>query len=340
MLTHNRRTFLRKAAAGSVSLYIARSIPIAGMAMEPGKRVGIIGLDTSHSLAFTKALNATGASADFGGYKVVAAYPYGSKDIESSTKRIPGNTEEIKKLAVEIVDSVADLLKKVDVVLLETNDGRLHLEQVTQVLKAGKRVFIDKPMAASLDDVLAIFALSQTYAIPVFSASSLRYSKGIVGIDRSQVVGADAFSPATLEKTHPDFFWYGIHGVEILYTVMGTGCRQVVRVHTEGTDVVVGTWADGRIGTCRGTRTGTHDYGGTAYLSAGNVKLGPYDGYDGLLKEITRYFETGKAPVTPEETIEIFAFMEAADESQRRDGSAVSMDSVLEKAKQRVSVKR
>ncbi|MBD2704095.1 Gfo/Idh/MocA family oxidoreductase [Spirosoma sp. BT702] len=333
--SNTRRTFLKKAAVGSAAIGLLN--PAWSWAsrneVDKGKRVGIIGLDTSHSTAFTKVLNAADASPDYAGYKIVAAYPYGSRDIESSSKRIPGYIEEVKKLNVEIVDSIDDLLKKVDVVLLETNDGRLHKEQAIQVLKAGKRVFIDKPIAASLSDVVAIFEASRQYKVPLFSASSLRYIKGIESIDKSQVVGADTFSPAVLEKTHPDLFWYGIHGVETLYTVMGTGCRNVVRVHTDGTDVVIGTWADGRVGTFRGTRTGKHDYGGTVYTQNGNVKLGPYGGYEPLLKEIINYFETGNVPVKPEETIEIFAFMEAADESKRRGGAAVSLESVMSKLK-------
>lgn len=332
-LTHTRRLFLKNAALCSIALSVPNPVWSANRVVDNGKRVGIIGLDTSHSTEFTKVLNAADASSAYAGYKVVAAYPYGSKAIESSTKRIPGYSEEVKKRNVEIVDSVADLLKKVDVVLLETNDGRLHLEQVTQVLKAGKRVFIDKPIAASLADVLAIFAASSRYRIPIFSASSLRYIKGIEGIDKSQVLGADTFSPAVLEPTHPDFFWYGVHGVEILYTVMGTGCRDVVRIHTNDTDIVVGTWADGRVGTFRGTRTGKHDYGGTVFTSAGTIRLGPYGGYEPLLKEIVTYFETGNVPVTPDETVEIFAFMEAADESKRRGGTVVSLESVLKKVK-------
>ncbi|MDB5243812.1 MAG: dehydrogenase [Spirosoma sp.] len=331
--TQNRRVFLKNATVASVTLSMKKVGWPDGGRVETGKRVGIIGLDTSHSPAFVKVLNATEASQDYAGYKVVAAYPYGSKDIESSTKRIPGYIDEVKKLNVQIVDSIGELLKQVDIVLLETNDGRLHLEQVIQVLKAQKRVFVDKPMAASLSDVVAIFDASRKYKIPLFSASSLRYIKGLEGIDKSQVLGADTFSPAVLEKTHPDFFWYGIHGIETLYTVMGTGCRQVVRVSTEGTDMVVGTWADGRIGTFRGTRTGKHDYGGTVYLPTGNVRLGPYGGYEPLLKEIINYFETGKVPVSPDETIELFAFMEAADESKRRGGTAVSLESVLAKVK-------
>ncbi|GAB3701753.1 Gfo/Idh/MocA family oxidoreductase [Spirosoma flavus] len=333
--TNTRRVFLKNAALGSAAFSLVNpGLLWAGRSeVDKGKRVGIIGLDTSHSTAFTKVLNAADASPDYAGYKIVAAYPYGSRDIESSTKRIPGYIEEVKKLNVEIVDSIDDLLKKVDVVLLETNDGRLHKEQAIQVLKAGKRVFIDKPIAASLSDVVAIFDASKQYKMPLFSASSLRYIKGIESIDKSQVVGADTFSPAVLEKTHPDLFWYGIHGVETLYTVMGTGCRNVVRVNTDGTDVVIGTWDDGRVGTFRGTRTGKHDYGGTVYTQNGNVKLGPYAGYEPLLKEIIKYFETGNVPVKPEETIEIFAFMEAADESKRRGGVAVSLESVMNKLK-------
>ncbi|AKD54921.1 dehydrogenase [Spirosoma radiotolerans] len=328
-LLHNRRTFLKNMALGSVTISLPATIWSGGQVVEKGKRVGIIGLDTSHSTAFTKVLNAPEANPAYAGYKVVAAYPYGSKDIASSTTRISAYTDEVKKLNVEIVDSIGALLQKVDVVLLETNDGRLHRDQAIQVLKAGKRMFIDKPIAASLSDVVAIFAASQTYKIPIFSASSLRYITGIEGINKSQVLGADTFSPAVLEKTHPDFFWYGVHGVETLYTAMGTGCREVIRVHTNDTDIVVGTWADGRIGTFRGTRTGKHDYGGMVYTQTGNVRLGPYGGYEPLLKEIITYFETGKVPVSPEETTEIFAFMEAADESKRRGGTPVTLASVM-----------
>lgn len=330
--SHNRRTFLKVVTATGFGLGITGNIQ-AFTGSNDGKRVGIIGLDTSHTIAFTKALNNPEPSADFAGYRVVAAYPYGSKDIESSVKRIPGYIDEVKKLGVEIVGSIKELLGKVDVVLLETNDGRLHLEQALQVFKAGKRMFIDKPVAASLSDAVAIYEAAKKYNIPIFSASSLRYIKGVQDIDKSQVLGADTFSPATIEKTHADLFWYGIHGVETLFTVMGKGCKSVVRVHNESTDIVVGTWEDGRIGTFRGTRTGKHEYGGTVFGKNGNVVLGPYGGYEPLLADIIKYFQTGQVPVSPEETLEIFAFMEAADESKRKNGASVTLASVLEKAR-------
>ena len=332
MTTFSRRKFVQSSIMAGAGLGLVNSFPLFASVAD-GKRVGIIGLDTSHSIAFTKALNGEQPDPVFDGYKVVAAYPYGSKDIESSTKRIPEYIEEVKKMGVEITSSIKELLSKVDVVLLETNDGRLHLEQVTEVLKAGKRVFIDKPVAASLADTLAIFEASKKYKIPIFSASSLRYIKGLESFDKSKVVGADTYSPASLEKTHPDLFWYGIHGVETLYTVMGTGCKTVTRVSTPNTDIVVGIWADGRTGTFRGTRTGKHNYGGTVFTQDGNMTLGPYAGYEPLLADIIKYFKTGEVPVTPEETIEIFTFMEAADESKRQGGKTVSLETVLAKAK-------
>ena len=97
-------------------------------------KVGIIGLDTSHAPAFIGLLNSDDPKPEHQGFRVVAAYPYGSKTIENSYKRIPEYTERAKKNGVEIVSSITELLKKVDCVMLETNDGTLHLEQAIEVL--------------------------------------------------------------------------------------------------------------------------------------------------------------------------------------------------------------
>ena len=332
-----RRQFITTTSTAAVGLGLLNILP-ASISKSPSQqsgRVGIIGLDTSHSVAFAKALNAKEPAPQFKGFKVVAAYPKGSPDIESSTKRVPGYTEEVKQLGVEIVNSIQDLLQKVDFVLLETNDGRPHLQQALLVMKAGKPMFIDKPVAGSLADTIAIYEAAKRYKVPVFSSSSLRYMETVQDVVKGKigaVLGADTFSPATLEKTHPDLFWYGIHGVEILYTLMGTGCKEVVRVHANDTDIVVGRWKDGRIGTFRGTRNGKHDYGGTAFGEKGNLSLGPFAGYDNLLVQIIDFFKTGNPPVRPEETIEMYAFMEAADESKRMGGATVSIDKVMQKA--------
>ncbi|MEX0704503.1 MAG: Gfo/Idh/MocA family oxidoreductase [Planctomycetales bacterium] len=306
----------------------------AAQRAKPFVRVGIIGLDTSHVTAFTNVLNDPNPQPDVAGFKVVAAYPQGSPDIKSSVDRRPGFTKAMQDKGVEIVDSIPALLDKVDVVLLETNDGRPHLEQVLPVLKAKKRVFIDKPIAGSLADCIAIFEASKKYGVPLFSSSSLRFgsdtqavAKGSIG----KVTYAEATSPSPIEKTHPDLFWYGIHGVEALFTVMGTGCREVTRTTTEeGKIKVVGKWDGDRTGVFIEAK----GYSGKAVGTAGEVKMGGDVSYRALVAQFVHYFKTGEVPVRPEETIEMFAFMEAADESKRQNGAAVALAPLIEKARE------
>jgi len=298
-------------------------------------RVGIIGLDTSHSTAFTKLLNDIADAQHVPGCRVVAATPKGSDSIASSVSRIPEYTAEVKKHGVEIVDGIPALLERVDVVLLETNDGRPHLEQVIPVLAAGKPVFVDKPIAGSLADAVAIQRLAAKRGVPLFSASSLRFAAGTLAVRTGSigaVTGADTYSPCALEATHPDLFWYGIHGVEALFTALGPGCASVTRTHSADFDLVSGLWGDGRIGTFRGIRRGAAGYGGVAFGEKGTAPVGGFDGYRPLLVEIVRFFQTGQSPVAAAETLEIYAFMEAADESKRQGGKPVTLAAVLEKA--------
>jgi predicted dehydrogenase len=318
--------------------------PLAHAADEKPLRVGIIGLDTSHVIAFTNVINgeepargAEGAKDDdvkIEGLRIVAAYPGGSPDIPRSVQGVKEYVPKLKANGVEIVDSIPALLEKVDVVLLESVDVRPHLEQVKPVFAAHKLVFIDKPLAGSLADGIAIAELGKRYNTAWFSASSLRYSPSIASMAHSEkagdVLGCVAWSPCELNDKHPDFFWYGIHGVESLFTIMGQGCVSVVRTHTEGTDVATGVWSDGRVGTFRGIRKGHADYGAMVFGSKGNVLSTGYGGYEPLLVEITKFFKTGKPPVTPEQTLEILAFMEAADESKAQDGKSVTIESVME----------
>ncbi len=305
-------------------------------------RAGIIGLDTTHVVAFTKLLNADEPRAELAGVRIVAAYPGGSPDVATSRNRVEGFTAQLRdQFGIEIVDSIESLLTKVDVVFLESVDGRPHLEQARPVLEAGKPLFIDKPVAGSLADAVAIFAIAERTKTPCFSSSSLRYSPGIVGLkdnaNLGEVRGCATFGPCTLEEHHPDLFWYGIHGVEALFTVMGTGCASVARTQTEGTELVVGTWSDGRVGTFRGLRDGKGGYGALAFGTKGIV-LGDGSGsYDTLLVEVCNFFRTGRPPVGPAETLEIFAFMEAADESKRQGGMPVTIESVMEQARAKAS---
>ncbi|MBR1706251.1 MAG: Gfo/Idh/MocA family oxidoreductase [Bacteroidales bacterium] len=297
-------------------------------------RLGIIGLDTSHSTAFSKLLNDPVSEDPYvRRFQVVAAYPYGTMTIESAAKRIPQYIEEVKTYGVEVVTSIAELLDRVDFVLIETNDGRLHLEQALEVFKAGKGCYIDKPLGATLGEVMAIYQVAEQYGTPVFSSSALRFSPENVWIRKGAygpVKGADVYSPHHPEPTHPDFGYYGIHGVETLFTVMGTGCQEVVRMHTEEGDIVTGRWADGRLGTFRAIVTGPNLYGGTVIVADKAVPAGGYVGYLPLLHAILDFFETGIPPVGQEETLEMFAFMKASNMSLERGGRPVSLKEAIQ----------
>ncbi len=305
-------------------------------------RVGLIGLDTSHVVAFTQLLNDPSHGDHVPGARVVAAFKGGSPDVEASATRVDGFTATLRdKWQIEIVPTIEAMLPKVDVVMLTSVDGRVHLEQARPVIAARKPLFIDKPMAGSYKDAAEIVRLAKANGTPVFSASSRRFTEDVQGLvtDASvgRVLGAMTFGPAALEPHHPDLFWYGVHAVETLYTIMGPGCVKVTRTHTDGTDVVVGEWSDGRIGTVRGLRDGKSGYGQIAYGSDGIVITTPESaaaiqkpraGYYGLLVRMIDFFKTGTPPVTPEETLETLAFMEAADLSKARGGAPVPLSEV------------
>ncbi len=303
----------------------------AASAQDRPIRVGIIGLDTSHVTAFTRLLNDPSLPDHVPGARVVAAYPGGSPDVPSSANRIEKFTAELRdKWKIEIVKDIPTLLSKVDAVLLESVDGRVHLEQVKPVLAAGKPVFIDKPMTASFRDAREIARLAKQAGVPWWSASSLRFAPSLAalrsGAEAGLLHGALTYGPATLEPTNPGLFWYGIHATEMLYTLMGPGCEEVTDVHTEGADVVVGRWKDGRLGVVRGIRKGKADYGAVAYGAKSVQHTQSFGaGYRPMLVEVIKFFHTRVPPVPNDETIEIMAFMEAAERSRKRGGMPVKL---------------
>jgi predicted dehydrogenase len=304
-------------------------LPFASIGLAAEIRIGIIGCDTSHVNAFTETINNPEAKGHVAGGKVVAAYRGGSMDIPESSNRLDSITKNIaEKNGVKMYDSIEELCKNVDAVLLESLDGRPKLEQIKPVLAARKPVFVDKPMAASLRDVIEMFRLAKKAKVPIFSSSSLRFAKNTELVQNGsigKVMYAETYGPCELERHHPDLFWYGIHGVEALYTVMGTGCKTVQRTNTPaGKIAVIGDWGGGREGIfAEGT------FHGFARGEKGEAAVGSFDGYVPLVEQIMKFFQTKVAPVKPEETIEIFAFMEAADLSKQRGGEPVKISEVM-----------
>jgi len=339
----------------SLSSFVALTFAATALTAAEPIKVGVIGLDNYQAVAFTQLFHNPKVEGDLAGIKVVAAFPAGSPEIEESVRELPKWTEQIKKFGVEIVQSPDEVLKRSDAILLMSVDGRAHLEQLKPILKAGKPVYVGRPLAASLADAVEIFRLAAESKTPIFTCSQHRFSPGFLGMrnhpEVGDVLGTDVYGGAPREPHHPDLFWHAIHGIETLYTIMGPGCVSVSRTSTETADVVTGTWKDGRVGTYRGIRKGAPKYSATVFGTKGVSTAGVYGhgvpvkgivptndkymGYEATAVEIAKFFKTRTPPVTAEETIELFAFMEAAEESKRQKGTVVKLEDVLMKARKK-----
>ena len=300
-------------------------------------RAGIIGLDTSHVPAFTKLFNNPKADGDLAGIKVVAGYP-GGTDMPASKDRVAKFTEQVRGMGVEIVDSIPKLLEKVDVVLIESVDGRIHLKEAREVFQSGKLVYIDKPIAGTLPETIALFELAKKHHVKTWSSSSSRFGADLLALKGNEeigdILGVTTWGPCSYQSGTPDLFFYAIHGIESLFTLMGTGCEIVSRSKGPITDQVTGVWKDGRIGTYRGIVKGKSEFGAIVYGSKGVRQGAKTISYEALCRQIGKFFRTGEPPVSEAETIEIFSFMEAADESLRQGGKPVALADVLAKAKE------
>jgi predicted dehydrogenase len=316
------------AVAAALSLSASFAADVAPWATKE-LRAGVIGTDTSHVPAFAELFRVHPEWK----IKVVAAFKGGSPDLPPSADRLEKFATTMReKHQVEIVNSIEELLPKVDVVLLQSLDGRVHLEQVRPVLKAGKRVFIDKPIAASAQDARRIVELSKATGTPFFSASTARFGTDMRRLRENPGVGkvtkVQGSSSISKLKGHPDLAFYGIHGVEALYAVMGRGCVSVTRSVEDGADITTGKWKDGRIGVYYSPRKGEKVPPVKVWGTEGTtefVRDPKARSYEDLVRAVAEFFHTGRPPVDPAESIEVMEFIEAAQLSHDRGGKEVML---------------
>lgn len=302
-------------------------------------RIGVIGLDTSHAEQFTMRLNDPANPNHVPGGRVVLACPAGSPDLPESAVRLPEFTAILKdKYGVRIVESIAAVCAEVDAVMLLSLDGRPHLEQAKEIMTFGKPLFVDKPVAAALPEIVQMYQIAEQLKVPLMSASALRWYQGVVEVANIKPAPPDAvisWGPAPSLPHHPDLYFYAIHATEALFTVMGTGCETVTRTTTPAESVVTGIW--------HGSRTGTLHALHRLPMHSKAYKLVRFDGeevfeqktqgdYTPMLREIIKFFESKTPPVSAAQTLEIYGFLQAAEESRLQGGVPVSVREVLRQA--------
>ncbi len=300
--------------------------------MNPPLRIGMIGLDTSHVPSFTKLLNDSNEEYHVPGGRVTAAYPGGSNDFELSWGRVAGYTKELHDtFGVEILDSPAAVAEAVDIVFITSVDGRVHLQQFRETVPFKRPTFIDKPLALTTQEAEDIFRIADKAGIAVTSSSALRFTESLVNASArtdDPVLGCNAFGPMPEQPTQPGLFWYGIHTMEMVVTVMGTGCQEVRVVRTDDADLVTLRYADGRLASLHGLRNGTNQFGLVLHRAEEGHQFIDITGkpqlrYAGLLKAILNCLPNEATLVPPRETLEVIRLLEAANESRQADGKTV-----------------
>lgn len=315
-------------------------------------KVGILGIDNYQSVAYTQLFNDPKATGDLAGLKVVAAFPsIASSDIPESVDSLPKWKDALVKYGVKMVGSVDELLGSCDVVMIMSLDGRRHLGEATQVLKAGKPVYIGRPIASNFEDAVSILRLAEKTKTPCWTSSQHRFSPGFIGMKNhpevGNVLGCEIYGGCPTVPHHSELYWHALHSIETIYSIMGTGCVSVSCTSTPVAESITGTWSDGRLATYRGIKKGAVKYSGTVFGEKGVSVTGVYGhgvpvkgvvptndkymGYEGIAIEIAKFFKGGPVPVSIKETMEILAFMEAAQESKSKNGVNIQIADMLKK---------
>ena len=297
-------------------------------------KIGIVDFDTSHVVAFTQRLNHIDIDQKqwIDGGRITIGCPGES---QLSPERIPGFTKQMIQYGIPLVKNPEDMIGQVDAIMVESVDGSVHLRRARPFIEAGLPTYIDKPFACSLSDGRQLANLAQIHQVPIFSSSSLRYAPEVVRAlqQTDQIgdfVGVSVSTPASQHPRNPGLFHYGIHGVEMLYALMGTGCQTVWSVSNEDVDLVTGLWQDGRIGTVRGIRRGKVDFGFTIYGQKQVLRSSVSTTfiYRQLLEQIVKMFKNSQSPLPITETLEIVAFIEAANTSASNGGKSITLDKI------------
>ncbi len=294
-------------------------------------RIGLVDFDTSHVEAFTQRLNhlQVGEKDWVEGAKVVAGCPGESAMMP---ERIPPYREKLASYGVALVERPEDLIGQVDAVMVESQQGRAHLERARIFLEAGLPVYVDKPFAETVAEADAMIALAKKNGVPLMSCSSLRYDPAVTAAlekrnEWGALLSADVWTSASLHEGNPGMLHYGIHGVEMLYAVMGAGCSTVTMTFTEHSEVAAGIWSSGHVSTVRGLRTGQSGFGLTAHYEKGHgtfvVEGAAF--YREMLKAVVQMFATGEPPIPYEDMREIIAFIAGAEVSRKSGGAPVTL---------------
>lgn len=277
---------------------------------------GLVGVNTSHADAFARIFNGTAGEAPrLEAGKVVSIW--GGNEPERVA-----TLAETHRIATTVSEP-AEMIGSVDAVLVvdDTGGGTLHAGLARPFLEAGLPVFVDKPMTTAYADAVALFDVAGAHNAPLLSCSALRFA---VEIEAAKDELAAVGTLSSIVSVGPgDWFYYGVHAVELLGVVAGTGASWVHRHALPDKDVTIIGYEDGPAAVVETLRDAAYVFHLTAFGADGFTSVHVQDMmgfYTNTMQAFATMAGTGVSPLPREQTLEVIAILEAGNRSAERGG--------------------
>lgn len=286
--------------------------------------IGMIGTDSSHTVAFTRILNNQAHPFHVAGGKITRVVRYWSDDFALSCSREERFSTQLSNDFQLPFAELSQIGEHCDAFMLEAADGRKHLELFKQLIAWSKPIFIDKPLAIGYEAASEIIQLAKRHNIPIMSSSALRYShvlqEQLSSIDKQQIKKVTVKCPLIIEPTQSRYYWYGIHGVEMLYSILGSGCTDIHAAITEYADILTGIWGDGTIGELICVHDTAQPFEVIVHTEEDEILISlsdeahqiPY--YASMLEEVISFFTHKTSPIAYDEMLEVIWFIDKAEQ--------------------------
>ena len=258
------------------------------------------------------------------GGRIVMALPGGNSEAHLQHASVLQD-----KFGVRIVEATTDFANAVDAIMLLNGEETRQISLVLEIMPLGKPLYIEPPVAITLEGVVSILAAAEKVHIPLFSACSISPSTtdGSTAADAAIVTApmgsleAALFSPSSLAA------------VESLFDVMGPDCEVVQALRAGPSSTLVGGWSGDRQGTLVALHALPPESAVHVTSSSGatieDVPARTITDLSQLLRAVIDFFATGTPPVSARQTLAVHAFLQAAYVSEQTDGRPVKLSEVL-----------
>lgn len=267
-------------------------------------KIGVIGTDSSHAIAFATRLQEKGHD--------IIAFKGGSS-LALSQSRIETIVQQLKEMGVTFVETLAQLHKQCDAFLITSVDAAQHRMQFEELALSKKPVFIDKPLANTSEQASEIIKLAQRRGIPLMSCSALRFADCVQQAKNKSIEAVDIVAPLLMLDPY-DYFYYGVHALEMIAVLKPVAIRSATVHHQAKQHFITLQFEDGTISTIRGYLQKRQSFQIAVHNEANSdwheIAAGDVHFYDRLIDAVERFFITKESPVTEEETLQIIRTLE------------------------------